>query len=331
MTATTDQNGALRARLLALFRQPWVGPLVALVLVYALFAALTPETFARAINLETMARQTVVVAIAAVGMTFVMIEGGIDLSVGSAVALTTVVVARMLQLDVGPAAAVLVGLAVATACGCFNGALVAWLRITPFIVTLGTMSVLRGAAKGLAREQKIDADASGLDELMAVLPPERSWLLLPPGVWVALIIAVLAAGLLLYTRFGRHVVAIGSNELTARLCGVAVRRVTVIVYALAGALAGLAGVMEFATLTVGDPTDSIGLELEVIAAVVIGGGSLSGGQGSIAGSLIGALLMTVIKTGCTHVGVPNWVQEILTGVIIVVAVGLDRLRQRRAS
>jgi ribose transport system permease protein len=148
-------------------------------------------------------------------------------------------------------------------------------------------------------------------------------------VWVALGVALLAAGVLHYTRLGRHVVAIGSNELTARLCGVAVPRVTVIVYGLAGALAGLAGAMEFATLTVGDPTDSIGLELEVIAAVVIGGGSLSGGQGSIAGSLIGAALMTVIKTGCTHVGVPNWVQEILTGLIIVVAVGLDRLRQRR--
>jgi ribose/xylose/arabinose/galactoside ABC-type transport system permease subunit len=100
------------------------------------------------------------------------------------------------------------------------------------------------------------------------------------------------------------------------------------VYGLAGALTGVAGVLEYSTLTVGDPTDSIGLELEAIAAVVIGGGSLAGGQGSIAGAMLGALLMTVIKTGCTHVGVPNWVQEILTGVIIVVAVGIDRLRKR---
>ncbi len=313
----------------ALVSRPWFGPLVALVCVYILFTALSPDTFARSINLLTMTRQTVVVAIAAVGMTIVMIQGGIDLSVGSAVALTTVVIARLLQSGMSPLTAALLAIAVATLTGIVNGALVARLRITPFIVTLGTMSILRGAAKGLANEQKVDADPKGLDELMALLPPERAWMLLPPGVWIALIVALIAAGFVLYTRIGRHVVAIGSNVETARLCGVAVRPITVLVYALAGALAGLAGVMEFSTLTVGDPTDSIGLELEVIAAVVIGGGSLSGGQGSIAGALIGALLLTVIDTGCTHVGLPNWVQEILTGAIIVIAMGIDRLRQRR--
>jgi ribose transport system permease protein len=312
-----------------LLARPWFGPLAALVLVYALFVVLTPDTFARSINLLTMARQTVVVAIAAVGMTIVMIQGGIDLSVGSSVALTTVVVARLLQAGFGPMTAALAGMAVATAAGLVNGALVARLALTPFIVTLGTMSILRGAAKGLASEQKIDADPRGIDELMALVPPERAWMLLPPGVWIALLVALLAAGFVLYTKLGRHVVAIGSNLQTARLCGVAVGPITLLVYALAGLLAGLAGVMEFSTLTVGDPTDSIGLELEVIAAVVIGGGSLSGGQGSIAGALIGALLLTVIETGCTHMGLPNWVQEILTGVIIVVAMGIDRLRQRR--
>ncbi|RLB54286.1 MAG: ABC transporter permease [Deltaproteobacteria bacterium] len=315
-------------RLGAVARQPWFGPLMALVVVYALFAAISPETFAGTLNLETMARQTVVVAIAAVGMTLVMVKGGIDLSIGSVVALTTVVIASALRAGVGPLGAAFCGLAAGASCGLVNGGLVAGLRITPFIVTLGTMSILRGVAKGLADEQKIDAEAAGLDELMAVLPPESSWMLLPYGVWIALFVALLAAAILAYTRLGRHIVAIGSNEQTARLCGVAVPRVTIITYGLLGLLGGLAGVMEFATLTVGDPTDSIGLELEVIAAVVIGGGSLSGGQGSVAGSLLGALLMTVIKTGCTHVGVPNWVQEILTGIIIVVAVALDRWRHR---
>jgi ribose/xylose/arabinose/galactoside ABC-type transport system permease subunit len=309
--------------------RPWFGPLVALVAVYVLFAILSPDTFARSVNLLTMARQTVVVGIVAIGMTIVMIQGGIDLSVGSSVALTTVIVARMLQAGHGPLTAAAAGVGIGLCAGALNGLLVARIAITPFIVTLGTMSILRGAAKGLASEQKVDADPRGLDVLLDPVRDEHAWMLLPPGLWVVLCLALVAGGFLLYTRLGRHVVAIGSNVQTARLCGVAVRPLTVLVYALAGALAGIAGVMEFSTLTVGDPTDSIGLELEVIAAVVIGGGSLAGGQGSIAGSLIGALLLTVIKTGSTHVGLPNWVQEILTGVIIVVAMGIDRLRQRK--
>ncbi len=131
------------------------------------------------------------------------------------------------------------------------------------------------------------------------------------------------------TRFGRHLVAVGSSEETARLCGVPVKRVKVLTYTLAAALAGLSGVIELGTLTVGDPTDSIGLELEVIASVVIGGGSLSGGEGSVAGALIGALLMTVIRTGCTHLGLPNWVQEHITGGIIIAAVAVAVIRFRR--
>ena len=223
-----------------------------------------------------MARQTVVVAIAAVGMTLVIVHGGIDLSVGSGVALTTVVVASLLKAGHGPFAACLGGIAVRRRSpGSRPGAIVTRLRIAPFIVTLGAMSILRGAAKGLADEQKIDVDPRGLDALLA--PPEHG--LFPSGVWIAVAVAVLAAVTLRSTRFGRHVFAVGSNEATARLCGVEVDRVRVAVYAIAGLLAGLAGVMEFSTLTVGDPTDSIGLELEVIAAVVIGGASLSGAKG----------------------------------------------------
>jgi ribose transport system permease protein len=309
-----------------LLRTPWFGPLLALLLVYALFAGLAPDTFLGAVNLWTMARQTVVVAIASAGMTYVILLGGIDLSVGSAVAITTVVIAALLRDGSATPIALLAGVALPAVVGALTGWLITALRITPFIVTLGTMSLLRGAAKGLANEQKIDSDPRGLDTLMmAPLPGEWS---LPPGVALALAIAVVAAIALRYTVFGRHVTAIGSNEHTARLCGIRVSRVKILVYALSGALAGVAGVMEYATLTVGDPTDSLGLELEVIAAVVIGGGSLSGGQGSIVGAMIGASLMTVIKTGCTHVGLPNWVQEILTGAIIVVAVAVDRFRKR---
>jgi ribose transport system permease protein len=144
-----------------------------------------------------------------------------------------------------------------------------------------------------------------------------------------MLILALAVGVLLrYTRFGRHIFAIGSNELTARLCGVRVGAVKTLVYVLSAALAGVAGIMQFSRLTVGDPTVASGLELDVIAAVVIGGGTLSGGEGSVLGSLVGAMLMAEIKTGSTHLGLSNWVQEIITGVIIIVAVALDRLRHR---
>jgi ribose transport system permease protein len=215
-------------------------------------------------------------------------------------------------------------IAALTLAGLVTGAIVTGLRIAPFIVTLGSMSVLRGAAKGIANEQKIDVDPRGLEELL--LP--RGGLFLPYGVWISLALAAAAAITLRATRFGRYIFAVGSNEATARLCGVPVERVRVLVYALAGLLAGVAGVMEFSTLTVGDPTDSVGLELEVIAAVVIGGASLSGGEGTIVGSMIGALLITVIRTGGTHLGLPNWIQEIVTGIIILAAVAVDRARKK---
>jgi len=313
-----------------LFRYSWLGPLVALVLLYVGFAALQPDTFATTGNLRTMVRQTTTVGIAALGMTLIIILGGIDLSVGSMVALTTVVVAKLLTSGVDPLWAALAGIGVTALCGLANGVLITSLRVPPFIVTLGAMGIIRGAAKGIAGEQKIDAPLSWLNSLLAEVGRD-SWLVFPVGVWLLAALALLCGGLLRYTRLGRHVFAIGSNEQAARLCGVRVPLVKMTVYAMAAALAGIAGLMQFSRLTVGDPTVAIGLELDVIAAVVIGGGSLSGGEGSILGSLVGAMLMTEIKSGCTHVGLSVWIQEILTGVIIVVAVTLDRLRHRRVS
>ena len=158
---------------------------------------------------------------------------------------------------------------------------------------------------------------------------DGSGLLLPWGIWLAVLLAIAVAVTLQYTRFGRHLFAIGSNERTARLCGVRVERSKIAVYTLSGAFAGLAGVMEFSRLSVGDPTVAIGAELNVIAAVIIGGGSLSGGKGTVLGTSAGAGIMTLIQIGCSQYGLPNWVQEIVTGTIIVFAVALDRVRSRR--
>lgn len=312
------------ARWKAMKRPAWLGPLVALFVVYAIFAVLTPEhSFLRPQIFLTMARQSVVVAICALGMTLVIITGGIDLSTGSLVALTTVVVAKMLKGGASPVTAVLVAVGVATVVGALIGVFVGRFRFMPFVVTLGMMTVLRGSAIGLASEQKIDCDPRGLDRVLDAS-------LTAPGVWVAVALAVATASLLEYTRFGRHVFAVGSNEAAARLCGIDPARVKILVYALSSMLVGIAGVMEFSTLTVGDPTDSVGLELDVIAAVVIGGAPLAGGEGSILGSVFGALLMTVIRTGAVHMGMPSWVQHIVTGVIIFVAVAIDRARRRRS-
>jgi ribose/xylose/arabinose/galactoside ABC-type transport system permease subunit len=200
--------------------------------------------------------------------------------------------------------------------------------VVPFIVTLGTLLVVRGVAKGLADERRIEAPVSWVNDLLRV--PQGSGLL-PPGLWMVAVLALLIAGVLRYTRFGRHVFAIGSNERMARLCGVAITRTKIIVYALTAACAGLAGLLQFAKLSVGDPTVAVGAELDVIAAVIIGGGSLSGGRGTIAGTVIGATIMTIIQIGCSQKGLANWVQQIVTGGIIVAAVALDRLRSARLN
>jgi ribose transport system permease protein len=304
-----------------------LGPFLALAALCVLLSALLPGQFLSAYNLKTIATQTVIVGLCAIGMTFVIVSGGIDLSVGSAIALCSVVTAVLLRDGVGATAAVIAGVATGGALGLCNGLLVTRLRVVPFIVTLGTMGIARGLAKYLADEQKVDAPANGLNELMAKTP-EPSWLLVAPGVWLLFVLAGASGLVLSRTVFGVHTFAIGSNESTARLCGVRVERVKLAIYALSGLFAGLAGSLQFARLTVGDPTTALGEELDVIAAVVIGGGSLSGGSGSMLGSMIGAFLMTVLANGCTLLGVPNYVQEIAVGAIIVVAVAVDRLRRR---
>jgi ribose transport system permease protein len=307
------------------------GPLVGLVFVIVVFGLLRPQTFLTWGNFEVMLLQTAVVGTAALGMTLVIISGGIDLSVGANIALSTVAVALLLGAGLPPLAAAVGGVAAGAGVGFLIGGLVTRLRLTPFIVTLGMWGAVRGLAKGLAGEQMVFAPETWLNTLLTTLAAGRGWLLLPSGVWLTLFLAALVAGMLRYTRFGRHIYAVGSNEQTARLCGVRVERTKLFIYGLGGALAGTAGVLQFSYLTLGDPTTALGLELDVIAAVVIGGGSLAGGAGSVPGSLIGALIMTVVANGCTKLGLANWIQEIVTGCIIILAVALDRLRHRRSE
>ncbi len=310
----------------------WVkklGPLLGLLLVVALFSALRPRQFPTAANVEIMLLQTAVVGTAALGMTLVIVSGGIDLSVGSQIALATVGLATLLAHGWSPLAAAGAVVMLGGLCGVVIGGLVTGLRLSPFIVTLGMWGGLRGAAKGLANETIVVAPVTWLNDLLTALPPDRTWALVPAGVWLTIALAAVVAVLLRFTILGRHIVAVGSNEQTARLCGVEVTQTKLAVYTLASCLAAVAGVLQYAYLTVGDPTTASGMELDIIAAVVIGGGSLAGGQGSVFGTLVGAVIMTVVANGCTKLDLPNWVQEIVTGLIIVSAVALDRFRQPR--
>ncbi len=309
-----------------------LGPALALLLVVLVFALLSPEPsrYLSTFNLRVVLSQTVIVAVAAIGMTIIMISGGIDLSVGATSALTGVVAALAIAGGWSPAAATAAALVAGGLVGLANGVLITGLRVVPFIATLGMLGIARGIAKWLAHEQTVNVPPTWVNDLLVTFP-RQTWLVFAPGVWITLVLAVVAAVVLRRSVFGRHVFALGSNELAARACGIAIERLKVAIYASAGVLFGLAGVMQLSRLRQGDPTVAIGTELDVIAAVVIGGGSLFGGEGSVFGSVVGALIMAFLRNGCQQMGWPNYIQEIIIGGIIVLAVALDQVRARWAT
>ncbi|HVT74132.1 MAG TPA: ABC transporter permease [Lacunisphaera sp.] len=305
------------------------GPFIGLLLVIACFSlpAETREYFLTYNNFKIIFTQTVIVAVGALGMTMIIVSGGIDLSVGSTIALTSVVGALLIQHGWGPVGVVLTVVLAGGALGLVNGGAIAGLRMTPFIITLGTLGIARGTAKWLADNQTVNYDGSPINGWMTTANPfSRS---LPAGVWVALVLAVLTSLLMRKTVFGRHVFALGSNEATARLCGIPTTRLKVLIYAVAGFFFGLSGLFQLSRLRQGDPTVAVGLELDIIAAVIIGGASLNGGVGTVLGSMIGALIMAVLRNGSQQMGWPTYFQEIIIGLVIIVAVFLDRLRQGR--
>jgi ribose transport system permease protein len=313
------------------FLQTWlnrVGPILGLVLVVSIFYVLTPGRYLSPFNLRVVLGQTVIVAIGAIGMTMIIVSGGIDLSVGSSIALTGVITAVSLRAGISPVIAVASGILLGGLVGIVNGLVITRLRVVPFIATLGMLGIARGTAKWLAGEQTVNVPETWVNNLL-VLFPKPSWLVLAPGVWVTVMLAIIAAVVLRNTVFGRRVFALGSNEMAARACGIGTDRLKIWIYGLAGLLIGLAGVMQMSRLRQGDPTVAAGTELDVIAAVVIGGGSLNGGEGTIFGSMIGALVMAFLRNGCQQIGWHNYVQEIIIGAIIVIAVAVDRWRSSR--
>jgi ribose transport system permease protein len=308
----------------------WIGragPAIGLVAVILIFAVLTdaPARYLSSFNLRIVLSQTVITALGAIGMTMIVVSGGIDLSVGAVIALTGVITALGIAAGWSPAVAVLTAMVAGGFIGVLNGVVITTLRVVPFIVTLGMLGIARGVAKWLAHEQTVNVPQTWVNDLLVTFP-RQAWMVFPPGVWITIALSIVAALVLSRTVFGRRIFALGSNEAAARACGIDTGRLKVATYGVAGCLFGLTGVMQMSRLRQGDPTVANGAELDIIAAVVIGGGSLSGGEGSIAGSLIGALIMAFLRNGCQQMGWPNYIQEIIIGVIIVLAVALDRAR-----
>jgi ribose/xylose/arabinose/galactoside ABC-type transport system permease subunit len=316
-----------------------LGPLLALVIVASGFAIadqwVGQGRFCELRNVRVILVLTAPVAVAALGMTLIIIAGGIDLSAGTAAMLCTTVLAWSLNQNASVASATLLTIAVGATCGLVNGLLIGLLKIPPFIVTLGTMTIYLGIAKRIANGSTVfverDRIPKWLLELSSTMPPD--WYGFVPniasGVWLALLVAGIVAVFLNRTVPGRQLFAIGSNESTARLCGVNILGTKVMVYALSGVLIAIAGIYTFSLVKMANPVEGIGRELKFIAAVVIGGGSLSGGHGTVLGTLAGAAIMGVIASGCDQLGIQNSTQDIMIGAIIIAAVTLDHYRRRQ--
>jgi ribose/xylose/arabinose/galactoside ABC-type transport system permease subunit len=298
------------------------GLVLALVCISIVITALRPQ-FLTSANLLNVARQISLNGILAVGVSFVLITGGVDLSLGSLVALTGVIAAGFAHPGDWPVVVpVCIGILAGTACGATTGLVVAFGRLPPFIVTLGMMTVARGLALVISQGKPVSNLSSSFTSIGG------NFGAVPIPVLVLLAVGGLSWLFLGNTRLGRYVYAVGGNENAAWAAGINIQGVKLFAYSVSGGLAGLAGVVLAARITTGQPNAGIAYELDAIAAAVIGGTSLSGGVGSICGTLLGALLLGVINNGLDLLNVSSYYQQIIKGLIIVTAVWLDKRSHR---
>ena len=301
------------------------GTVLGLVVLSGVLWALTPH-FLTVPNLLNVAQQTSINAIVAVGMTFVIISGGIDLSVGSIVALSGVGLGAALQGGLGLPAALAIALGIGVTCGLVNGAIISWGGLPPFIVTLGMMSIVRGAALVFTEGRPV----SGFDPLFRSVAAGQLGGV-PAPVIATLAVYLVAHVVLTRTTFGRYVYAIGGNEEATRLAGVSVRFHKTMIYAVSGLASAMAAVILTARLNSAQPIAGMMYELDAIAATVIGGTSLMGGEGSLAGTLVGALIMGVLRNGLNLLGVSSFLQQIVIGAVIIGAVLVDTVLKRHRN
>jgi ribose/xylose/arabinose/galactoside ABC-type transport system permease subunit len=301
------------------------GTLIGLVVLGAVLSALTPY-FLSVSNLLNIAEQTSINATVAVGMTFVILSGGIDLSVGSIVALSGVVLGLALRDGQPLVLAVLLALTVGIICGQINGTLIDRGGLPPFIVTLGMMSIARGAALVITEGRPV----SGFDETFRSIATARIGFV-PAPVLIMTSVYLIAHFVLARTTFGRYVYAIGGNEEAARLSGVRIHLHKSLIYAVSGLTSAVAAVILTARLNSAQPIAGMMYELDAIAATVIGGTSLMGGEGTLAGTLVGALIMGVLRNGLNLLGVSSFLQQIVIGGVIVGAVLVDTVLKRHRT
>ncbi len=322
MTAFPDVLAAFASRLVAFLRRFSVAVIfLGLVLVFSLIT----EDFLTLSNLLNVARQTSIVAIVSVGMTFTILTAGIDLSVGSLVAVSGALAAiASARWGLPVPAAVIVGILTGGLAGVISGLLIAKGGLPPFVATLAMMAAARGATLVITDARPITGVTRAFRQF-----GNGSLLGVPIPVWVLAAVGLLAWWVLAHTRFGRHVYALGGNEETARLAGISVDRVKIAVYVISGGLSGLAGAILAARLNSAQPTAGIAMELDAIAAVVLGGTSLAGGAGGVGGTLVGAFIMGTLANGLNLAQVPSYTQKLIQGAVIVLAVLLDVATRRR--
>lgn len=328
-TSRTQQVGMVVQRFVAIS---------ALIVLFVVFSVTTPKFFTVQ-NVLTVGLQTSTMAFMGIGVTYVIITGGIDLSIGSVIALSGVVAGLLSRAGIAVWVSFLCGLLVAMGCGMANGLLVTRLSLPPFIATLGMMQIARGVALQVtgARAvaglpEKFGVLGNGALFRVTVLSGDGRQVVTFPGIPYPVIIMVVVACvfnfLLRRHRIGRFIYAVGSNEEAARLSGIDVSRTKVVAYLVSGALAGLTGIVMMSRIVTAQPNAGVGYELDAIASAVIGGTSLMGGSGTIAGTMIGAFIIGMLRNGLNMQGVSYFIQQIIIGLVIIAAVAADRLQRR---
>lgn len=300
-------------------------PFVTLILLFVGLSIASPH-FLTNTNLSSVVRQTAVINIMALGMTLIIVAGGIDLSVGAILAMSGLLGTMVMEAGQPIMLGVVIGLLTGAFWGFVNGFLTTKLKINPFIVTLGTLGIIRGLTLIISNGLPVHNIPKGYSYL-----GEGNLLGVPFVLWILLFCALAVHVIMEHTRLGRYAFAIGSNPDAAWYAGIAVDFHTTVVYAIGGLLTGLSGMIEASRLMTGQPTAGNGYELQAIAAVVIGGGSLRGGEGSVVGTLVGAFIMGLLSNGSDLLGISPYLQQAIIGAVIILAVSFDELRKRKVA